>query len=540
VVQIRVGNMTFNSRFTDRARRCLLASLLLAVSFSALSQTSDTPVAEAPPPVSVPFDEFDRGTPSRSADGFLAAVDEGDYERAAEYLDLRNLRGAASGVDGPELARRLFVVVRRATWIDIDELVDDPDGRQQDGLPAYRDSIGVVVDDDKEVRLFMQKVPRGDGVSIWKVSNATVSLIPELYNVYGFSESIESLRRAVPDVTFLGLDLFKWILLLIVAVVAYVAVLILAAVVQRSQQDSAAPNAQRVQAFLRRPFALWVVVIALNATATSLGTGVTYANWQRLTPIPSLITVWLAFAGMNLLRDMYASRLREQNRPGAAILLNPTINAIKLLVCVVAVLHYLDKLGVDITTLIAGLGVGGVAVALALQKPLEDVFGALTLYTQQPMRVGDFCRFGSETGVVEEIGLRTTRIRTLANTVIAVPNARLANEPIDNISARQKIRFNTTLRLRYDTTPEQLDQVLAKLRALLSEHSDVLPEDQRVRFREIGEDAYLIEINCYLNTTQWGEYLELAEGLNMRIVSIIKLAGTRFAPPTQALQMEQE
>ena len=151
----------------------LLALLLTATQLNA--QDDNAPPAE---PVAIPADEFDRGTPLRSAEGFLVAVDNADFEAAAEYLDLRNLRGEARDLTGAQLARRLFVIINRADWTDVDELVDDPAGRSNDSLPSYRDSIGVVQDGDNDVQLLMQKVPRGDGVSIWKVSNATVSLMP--------------------------------------------------------------------------------------------------------------------------------------------------------------------------------------------------------------------------------------------------------------------------------------------------------------------------------------------------------------------------
>ena len=152
--------------------------VLLLTGTQASAQNSSAPPAE---PVAIPADEFDRGTPLRSADGFLVMVDKADFEAAAEYLDLRNLRGEARDLTGAQLARRLFVIINRADWTDVEEMVDDPAGRGNDSLPNYRDSIGVVRDGDKDVQLLMQKVPRGDGVSIWKVSNATVSLIPKLY-----------------------------------------------------------------------------------------------------------------------------------------------------------------------------------------------------------------------------------------------------------------------------------------------------------------------------------------------------------------------
>jgi MscS family membrane protein len=170
---------------------------------------------------------------------------------------------------------------------------------------------------------------------------------------------------------------------------------------------------------------------------------------------------------------------------------------------------------------------------------MEDVFGAITLYTQQPIRVGDFCRVGTEMGTIEEIGLRTTRLRTLANTVIAIPNGRLANEPIDNISARSKILYRPILRLRYDTTPEQLRHILDGIRELFGAHERILQENHRVRFKEIADDALLVEVYAYLDTKEWSVYLELAEELNMRILEIVAQAGTTLSLPARTLHIEQ-
>ena len=500
------------------------------------AQDDSSQVADVP---EIPVDEFNRGTPLRSAEGFLAAADEADYESAAEYMDLRNLRGAARDLAGAELARRFDVIINRASWADIDDLIDDPAGRNNDNLPDYRDSIGIVVHQDKEVRLFMQKVPGPNGVFIWKISNATVSLIPELYDTFGYSEFIEDLRQRLPHVNFLGFELFKWVIVITVGMLVYGLLFLIVHLIRRMLRDPNTPSHRRLVRFLLLPFGIWMVTISMNVVATSLGRGLTAEAWQRVSPIPILITVWALFAGINLIRDIYSTHLNNKGRPGAVVLLNPASKAIKVLVAMSAVLVYLSQLGFDITTVLAGLGVGGIAVALALQKPMEDVFGAITLYTQQPVKVGDFCRIGTQTGTVEEIGLRATRIRTLSDTLIAIPNARLANEPIDNISSRGKTRYRSILRLRYDTTPEQLSQILVGIRGLLSSHEKVLPDNHRVRFTEIAADALLVEVYLYLATTVWAEYLELAEKLNIQILEIIAAAGTSLSLPARALHIEQ-
>jgi len=148
------------------------------------------------------------------------------------------------------------------------------------------------------------------------------------------------------------------------------------------------------------------------------------------------------------------------------------------------------------------------------------------------------CRFGDTTGTIEEIGLRTTYLRTLANTRIAIPNARLAGQAIDNISARQKILYRPTLRLRYDSDPQQIRAVLEGIRELLEKDARVL-DGHRVRFNEIGDDALKLEIFAYFDTQDWAEYLALAEDMNLRVLDIVTAAGTSLALPASTLRIEQ-
>ena len=526
-------------RLISTLRPVLLVLVLALISMPISAQDDVNDDAEAE---HAPADPFNRGTPRRSADGFIAAADVGDFDTAAEYLDLRNLRGTAQELTGFQLARRLDVIIERATWREVEDLIDHPDGRRNDGLPDYRDSIGVVLDDerDREFQLYMQKVPRGDGVFIWKVSNATVSLIPELYDAYGYAESVEQLRRKLPNVSFLGYELFKWVISLAAAAVVYVIIFLIALAIRLMLGDVAKPSHRQIFRFLILPTGIWAIVLTLNWVTIELGRGDAARALSQASPIPVLVTGWLLITGVNLFRDIYTDHLCERDRGGAALLLRPATNALKLVIAIGAGLFYLDKLGISITTLLAGLGVGGIAVALALQRPMEDLFGAVSLYTQQPVRVGDFCRIGNETGTIEEIGLRTTRIRTLANTVISVPNARLASEPIDNISARQKILYRPVLRLKYDTTPEQIQHILEGIRELLGSHSRVLQDNFRSRFKEIADDALLVEVYAYIDTTNWAEYLGIVEELNIKLLEIVAETGTTLALPAQTLYVEQD
>ena len=511
-------------------RLILLGLLVLGAEVSA----EEEPVPVVPEVVA---DGLNRGTPLRSAEGFLAATDANDFATAAEYLDLRNIRGDATELTGTQLARRLDVIVQRATWIDVDDLVDHPAGRDNDGLPSYRDSIGTVQDGSKEVQLLMQKVPRGDGEFIWKVSNSTVSKIPALYDTYGYSEPIEWLRRSLPVVSFLGVELFKWAAAIGAGFAAFGVILLLAVATRRLIGDPNKPSHLRLHRFLTTPLAAGSVVLVVNAVVSSLGLGVTADKVNQVSPIGPFVTVWVLFAGIDLFRELYSERLLEKGRPGVQVLLGPMSNALKLLIIIGGVLYYLDGLGINITTVLAGLGVGGVAVALALQKPMEDVFGAVTLYTQQPVRVGDFCKIGNTVGTIEEIGLRTTSFRTLANTLIAVPNSRLATEAIDNISRRKKILYRSTVRIHHDSTTAQIRDLMDEIIDVLNNNERAL-DGHRVRFTSIAETSLEIEVFSYFDTSDWAEYLELAEELNFRILEIIENSETKLAFPFRALHFD--
>jgi MscS family membrane protein len=204
------------------------------------------------------------------------------------------------------------------------------------------------------------------------------------------------------------------------------------------------------------------------------------------------------------------------------------------------VLAGLDSFGFDVTALLAGLGIGGLAVALALQKTLENLFGGATLIADRPVQVGDFCRFGDKVGTVEEIGLRSTRVRTLDRTVVTIPNADFSTMQLENFARRDRIWYHPTLGLRYETTPEQLRYVLVEIRKLFYSHPRVDPEPARVRFTGFGAYSLDLEVFAYVRVTDYGEYLEVAEDLNLRIMDVVTQAGTGFAFPSQTLYVRPD
>ena len=497
---------------------------------------ADTPMLEPAQPE--PTDKLGRDTPRGALEGFLIAVEEDDLVKAVEYLDLRNLPRRYRKAQPTRLAEMLAIVIEREIWVDLEELSNDPDGEAGDGLPAYRDELGRIEGDETDYILLLQRVPAGDGGRIWKISNATVARIADLYSEFGYGPISQAISTSVPDIDIFGIELFKWVLTLIAGLASYPVFMVFGLLLARLFSNPSSPLYPRVKRFFILPFSFVLVGRVIDYVITDLGVGITGQKLIQAQTINTVLIVWALLTVTGLLRDYYTKQLTADGRQGAVVLLRPATQALQIIIVVVISLIWLSNTGFNITTILAGLGVGGIAVALALQKPMEDVFGALSLYTQQPVKIGDFCRIGNDTGNVEEIGLRTTRIRTLDNTLISIPNSRLATEAIDNYSARQRIRYKPVLRLRVDVSAAKIESILEKLRLMLAKHEKVDTEGARVRFQKIGEDALEISIIAHVLETQFADYLVVAEELNLRILEILDAEGLRLAVPTRSILNE--
>ena len=515
---------------------------LLLTCLTAQAQEEQTKTVMAVPIQVVdkgPEDALDRGTPRSSIVGFLTATNEFNWEKAAEYLDLRNLPSEIEEVGGPELARQFNHVISRSVWLDQVSVSDNPEGLQGDGLPSYRDELVTIPGEEGDVQLWMQKVPRADGVMIWKLSNRSVAKIPELYDFYSYPAPVEKVRSWFPeDASFLGLEVFKWFIILLIALLfwpVYHLIGILLARLFSSPQRETYPLIRKI---FTGPIVLIGILITMGVAVERLGAGAQAQEVMRAKTLSILAIVWALWAISNLVKTYQQEKLHKAGRPGAAKLMRPLTTLVKILIFIFGLLFWLNNIGVNITTVLAGLGVGGLAVALALQKPIEDMMGALTIFSQASLRVGDFCRYGKEIGIVEEIGLRTTRFRTLTNTIVSIPNARIASVEVENLSYRTKIRYWPTLRLRYDTTQQQMQTIMDGIRAALEQNEQVYDDPLRVRFTDFDNDAMLVKVHSFIKTTDFNEFLEIAESINFQIMEIVKAAGTSFAIPGRAIFME--
>jgi MscS family membrane protein len=501
----------------------------------ARAQPSGAGSAPNSPQPAAPVDLLGRSTPKGTVLGFLRAAHKGDDEAAAQYLNTR-LRGQAAA----SLAHQLFVVLDRRLPARLNELSDRPEG----GLPFLtrpdEDLVGSVISGSDKIDILVERVPQGKG-SVWLFSKETLDAIPALFK----EVSLVSIDRYVP--AFLvrtrvaQMALFEWLGLLVGLPCLYLISSFLSRwlttwagyLLRLLHRDSSLADPK----FLSMPVRLFMMALAiwwmLSEVTLSLMSRQLWAGIATILTITS--SAWLVIVLNRRGEVLVRQRLERTNKSGPKSILRlgrRTIDFLAIFIGLLAVFHYF---GVNTGAAVAGLGVGGIAVALAAQKTLENVIGGISIIFDQAVRIGDTLNVGTTMGVVESIGLRSTRIRTLDRTVVSVPNGQLANVQLENFSDRDKFWFHPTLCLHYETTAEMMRSVVEGVHHFLTLHPLLERDSIRVRFFRFGAFSLDIEIVAYIVADSWPHFLEIQEDLFMQIMRIVEGAGTRIASSSQVM-----
>jgi len=246
-----------------------------------------------------------------------------------------------------------------------------------------------------------------------------------------------------------------------------------------------------------------------------------------------ILVIWAVTRLCKAIAETVIASPKIRDRILDATLLRITANIVAFIIGGLILIVALRELGTDLVPLLAGLGIGGLAVALAAQRTLANFIGSLILFANKPVQPGDFCRYGDQIGTVERIGLLSTQIRSLERTIVTVPNAEFSEMKLDNYTKRDQRLLKTVLQLRYETTPEQMRYILAKLREMLLGHPKVTPAPARVRFVGYGAYSKDLEVFAYLRCQDQDTFLAIQEDVLLRMEDIVNEAGSGFAFPSQ-------
>ena len=475
-------------------------------------------------------------TPQQALVALYSAFRVGDPEAAALYLDLRYVPEILEDVPPVNIARGLLFVFSQQNVLDLSRISGEPEGSLNDGLPEDLEQFGTVTLSEEVIPVYLQRIEDADGTLIWRVSNATVARTPDMWDELGYSDFNVWLSQVLPEFYILGMGNFQVAILLLTVIGGWFVTGWFSLLIARLVGRFTSPWQHALSRFLRVPLRLILYVLLIRIVIANLGLSVIAKAYLQSSPLEYLVAVILAFGLLNLYRDFKIRQLELQGDIEYVALIKPVVVILRIVIATTAALMWADQAGFNVSTLIAGLGVGSLAVALAAQKTLENVIGAITLYTARPIRPGDWCRFGQIQGTVEEIGLRSVTLRTKNRTLVTVPNSMFSSADIENFSVRDRIRFYKLLELQMPT-PDQLRAILGEFRALFAAHPMVRQDTISIRLADIEAATAVVRLDAGILTRNYEEYLAVAEDLNLRIIEIVHQNGAIFSGPGQVLQI---
>jgi MscS family membrane protein len=486
-------------------------------------------------------DPLGRDTPSGTVLGFLQATQDGNEKTASDYLQLSAARRLSQG---PDLAGKLKFLMDRAFEGSLQRISTRPEGNLENGTSDLQ-TVGMLSSADQEIPVILVRVSDPNAGKIWLFSADTLAKVPELYDLAEAHQVEHKLPQSLVRIVYYGMPLWQWLALLILIpaafAVASVIILLLAIPRRLWLKFRHRPNLHGYN-FMAKPLLLTFSALAHRIMASYLGLPLLPRVYYYRT-IGILISIGF-FWFLLRLTSVTMQRLRvhaiSAGRIGTGTLMVLGERLLTALVVIIAALAILGIVGINLTTVLAGVGIGGIAIAFAAQKTLENLFGGISVLGDEVIRVGDYCRFGDRTGTVEDISLRSTRVRTDARTELSIPNGALATMNIENFTRRDKIQFNPVLAIRYETTPDQLRYLLAEIRRLLFAHPKVESESASIRFANFDTSSLRLEIAAYILTRDANEFNAAREDLLLRIMDIVGASGTSFAFPSQTLYFSRD
>ncbi|GGK78390.1 hypothetical protein GCM10011405_27770 [Rufibacter glacialis] len=489
-------------------------------------------------------DSLGRRTPRGTVSGFIKAISEENYNKAALFLNLDS--ALQDEQHGARLAHALQRLLNKGNLTPYTLINDTYDGKTDDNLGPNLERVGSASVNGETFDLFLEKTEDPVGGPIWLFSSQTVQRIP--VTIEEVSKPLAD--KVMPEFTiekkWEGIPIGHLLALLVTALFAYAAAwaitralaYLLRLVWKKATQE---PTMGIIKAFtlpIQVYLSLWLFIFSNQEIGISI---IVRQRFSQLTVIIGMLAfLLLLWRLVDVLTQFLQRRMMNRhNLAGLSAVLFLRRGA-KIAIIAFGIIGFLSSLGFDVTTGLAALGIGGIALALGAQKTVENFVGSVTLIADQPIRVGDFCKVGETSGTVESIGMRSTRLRTNDRTVVTIPNGDFSSQRIENFAHRDRVWFHPTLGVRADSSPDQIRYLLVELRSLLYSHPKIDPDSARVRFVGIGASSYNLEVFSYVLVKDYNEFLEIQEDLLLRMLDIVEASGTGLAYPTQTLFMGRD
>jgi MscS family membrane protein len=486
-------------------------------------------------------DPLGRSTPRGTFTGFVRAVHRDDFVSAARFMQI----GPHQKVNPEVLARELSQLMDRYFKESLTSISDSPTGEVDDGLPLDREGLGPLEIGGKEFDIILVRINDPESGLIWLISSDTLALVPSMYGAMEkpwlerfFPEG--ALNHRFLDITaaqWAGWGLSIGIPLLLFWLFSRLLLFLVrrmpGPVARRAVAESLINTVRWPSIFVA---ALVIHIVAIYFLGVSLTFRVIYVRCVGVLLI--LCLTWLLRRLLALFLEHIRFKMRLRGQAGTASLILLGQRVINVLIIMVAIFSVLAITGVDTKTALAGIGIGGVAVAFGAQKTVENLLGGIFLLTDKVLAVGDSCCISDRVGTVEDITLRSVRLRTTEQSLLSIPAGVLSQANIENFATRSKILVQANLRLRYGTTAQQLRSVLDGIHDLFVSNPQIEAESARIRLVAFGEHAIELELFAYVLTSDYLQFLSVREDLLLRIAAIVEDSGSGFAIPTQFIYLD--
>lgn len=506
-----------------------------------VSQTAPAPAAAVKQEPAVPPDPLGLGreTPRGTLLGFIKAAQDERYNVAAQYFQAPINRRRRSEEDDEELAAQLLTILNQKFAGSLDLISRDPLGRLDDGLPADQERIPSALGFSDKNPILLVRLEEEQGHKLWYFSRASLEHVPEIYDSLTFPGLEKKIPETLVTHRLLSMPLWQLIAILLYIPVAFLAGRLLTLVcifaVSRWRKARGKPPLMYGKFFRVDPITLTFAIVLHYLFVGYIGTSLIYRLYYR-----HVVWIFLAFAFYWILTRItraISSRIGASLTARGMLAERSIVSLVRrfteISIFVLVTLLVLRSLGVDVSTALAGVGIGGLALGLGAQKTFENMFGGISILFDKVIQIGDTCRINNQTGVVEDIGLRSTRLRTPERTLLSIPNGVMSSATLENLRFRDKFLCQQTVRLRYDLAPDHVRFVLGKIRDLLIEDPKAEDASARVRFVRFAEYALEVEIYCYILEPEYSAYLATQEQLFLKIMDTIEKAGAVLALPTQ-------
>jgi MscS family membrane protein len=514
-------------------------AFVLAMPGHALGQLPGISIPKAAPSSQQETDPLGRSTPRGTVEGFIRVAHRNDYASAVQYMQANDSPRAETQ------ARQLKELMDRYFNQPMESISNAPSGALDDGLPLDQERAGHLVVGGEPFDIILVRIDDSQFGLIWVISKRTLSRASAVY------DTMEKpwIDRVMPDAllnrSVAGVSLAQaavWIASIVLPVFVLWGLSKIYILLARHLIRSSARRIRMESWYTatRWPVALLctlgVHLAAVSALVASLRVRIVYGH--IVTAVAIVLLAWLLKRIAKLLFENLRLSLAKRGRTETESLILLGERLLNAIIMVVAVFLILTGVGVDTRTALAGVGIGGVAIAFGAQKTVENLFGGIFLLADQALAIGDTCVISNRTGVVEDITLRSVRVCTQEQTLLSVPAGALAQESIENLASRKKTLVQTKLPLRYGTTVEQIRSILKEISQLVKENPQIERESAWVRLVNFGARSIEVELFAYILTGDSMTFLAAQESLLMNVAGIVESAGSGFASPTQFVYMD--